>query len=282
MSESEFERRKELSFLQAEGVNPLPALSRGTEVTPAFRALSYDLIVNSICAPNYRTGEYILAKTRAIWVSYFGRFSDDLPLLFMTFSPVIKEHISSGAQLLDLLQYCARNEYINPSDFELLKVTMLKERIGYRFVGTHGQGNLTLLPITDEDEAKANQEDYKEIEPFPKSQEHFTQAIEEIKNRNFRGSVKESISGVESLLKVLADKSSVSLGDGLSILEKRSGMNPLLKAGLTKLYAWTNGPDGIRHALADGAKGVSESEARFMLSTCLAFAAWLKRTYSDA
>ena len=149
--------------------------------------------------------------------------------------------------------------------------------IGYRFMGSLTDGSATLVPIFDEASAAANQENYKGLTAFKEAQSHFIKASEEITNGHFRGSVSESIHGVESVLKSVTSESAATLGKALNILGKQKPLNPALKQGLEKLYGWTNGPDGIRHAMTDQSSPVTESEAMFMLSACLAFSAWIKR-----
>jgi hypothetical protein len=280
MSEGEFERRRGLSFLQAEGREPLPRLLSGADLTPRFRSRAYAIIASAV-AYNHGYNSGPSSNALHLWGDYFGKYIDEIPYSEDHFFRVIKSYISVNERLLDLLQYCARTKLINMAQYDYIKDSLAADLIGFRFVGEYVRGDVTLMPVADEDEAQANSADYSEIRSFPKSQEHFLQAVEELKSSHFRGSVAESISGVESIIKTLTGKSSVTLGDGIKLLAKESDMNAALKAGLEKLYGWTNSPDGMRHALSDESKDVTEAEARFMLSACLAFAAWLKRSFPD-
>jgi hypothetical protein len=45
--------------------------------------------------------------------------------------------------------------------------------------------------------------------------------------------------------------------------------------GIDKLYAYANGPEGIRHSLFEGAADVTVNDARFMLIACSAFSNYL-------
>jgi len=282
MSEDELKRRQELSFLQAEGLEELPTLCSGTEVTSRFRALVFDILMDALgYKPSRSGGFYPTEKSKFVWTAYFCKYSDEIPYFRDDFNKFIKSHISSGAKLLDLILFCVRTTLISEDQYRLIEILLRKEMIGYRFVGEYGEQTVALMPIHDEAEGDANRVDYASIRDFPKSQEHFRQAIEEINSGHFRGSVAESISGVESIVKSLTGKASVTLGDGLKLLAKDGALSPALKAGLDKLYGWTNSPSGMRHALSDESKDVTEAEARFMLSACLAFAAWLKRSFVE-
>jgi hypothetical protein len=275
-----------MTFLQAEGVEPLPKLCAKLKVTNRFRARAYGLIMGHFGVQEVRTNRGFsivpYSATRIVWVDYFGLYEDDIPRATNTIRGKIKSHISSDAHLLNLLQFLARCGLLEAEEFDQLQALLRAEMIGYRLIGALNDGTATLVPISDAAEGDANEADYAELGGLPKAADHFRQAAEEIKSGHFRGSVAESISGVESTIKSLTGKPSVTLGDGLKLLSKDGDLNPALKAGLDKIYGWTNSPSGMRHALSDDAKEVTEAEARFMLSACLAFAAWLKRSFPEA
>ncbi len=267
-------------------MEPLPRLASKRTVTSRFRALVYSVINGGFGSRAVRkTGrtEYIPSgATYVVWVEYFAEYEDDIPQSTSRIRERIKSYISSDPHLLDLLQYMARRGLLSETKFEKVQDLLRSELIGYRFIGRWDDGTATLIPVSDNAEADANQRDYAELNLYPKAAEHFRQSAEEIKAGHYRGSVAESISGVESVIKSLTKKPSVTLGDGLKLLAKDGDLNPALKAGLDKIYGWTNSPSGMRHALSDESKEITEAEARFMLSACLAFAAWLKRSFPEA
>lgn len=89
---------------------------------------------------------------------------------------------------------------------------------------------------------------------------------------DYRNSIKESISAVESAAKLLTGETSGGIDPALRVLEKK-GLHPALKSALSKLYGYTSDKGGIRHAHAAlEAPNVTEPEARFMLVACSAFA----------
>lgn len=273
MSENELGRRKGVSFLQAEGLEPLPRIQTGTKITPKFRAFAYGVLSDALGYYHMVPSE----NTRHIWVSYFAKFEDDLPNYPDPFHTKLKNYIQNDAKLYDILQYCARKRLLSRQQYNAITAAMREQLLGYRFVGGYS-GTPTLMPMDDQAEADANQTDYAELASLPASAEHFRQSIEHMKNGHFRGSVTESISAVESVIKSLTGDKSVTLGSGLKLLSKNSGLHPALKTGLEKIYGWTNSPNGMRHAMSDETVPISEAEARYMFSACLAFAAWLKRS----
>ncbi len=102
---------------------------------------------------------------------------------------------------------------------------------------------------------------------------HITAAVKFLfdrKNPNYRNSIKESISAVESLFKVLTNNKSATLSDGLKEIKSTIDVHPALISGFEKIYAYTSDQGGIRHAIFDSDK-TSFSDAKFMLVSCSAF-----------
>ena len=136
-----------------------------------------------------------------------------------------------------------------------------------------------LVRITDEEEIKAIEEALAKTEPLKPVKTHLNCALELLSNRtnpNYRNSIKESISGVESISKMILKVKKGNLSDALSALEKALGdpLPPSLKLAFDKLYAYASAEDGIRHALMDEPK-LDFEEAKFMLVACSAFVSYL-------
>lgn len=146
-----------------------------------------------------------------------------------------------------------------------------RECSGYRFV------NNQLCPITNEQEIQAIEEAIGKVEQFGKgANEHLSQAVALFSKKpdpDYRNSVKESISAVESLVKQISGKD----GDFAPALEELSKKIPLhgaMKEGFKKLYGYTSDEDGIRHAILEN-PNVGLDEAKFMLVACSAFVNFL-------
>lgn len=139
---------------------------------------------------------------------------------------------------------------------------------GYRIVDEQ------FVPISDTNEISAVEEaiDIRDCEGTAK---HLKTALGLLADHDYRNSIKESISAVEAFVRYKTGKS--TLGEALSELEKSNIIIPsVLKQGFQKIYGWTCGEDGIRHAMMDGAQEVTVAEAKFMLVTCSAFINYLK------
>lgn len=89
---------------------------------------------------------------------------------------------------------------------------------------------------------------------------------------DFRGSIKESISAVESLAKLLSGTAKGGLDLALTKADPAESMHPALRQALLKLYGYTSDEHGgIRHCLLDESRTIGLAEALFMLVACSAF-----------
>ncbi|MCG7566550.1 hypothetical protein MHM95_09630 [Pseudoalteromonas sp. CnMc7-15] len=115
------------------------------------------------------------------------------------------------------------------------------------------------------------------------AQEHIRMALKKLSDReapDYRNSIKESISAVESIAKKLAPGEK-TLGSALNTIGRREGLHPALKNGFSSIYGYTNDEAGIRHALEDSSN-VGEAEARLMFIMCAAFCNYLIYTAPPA
>jgi len=90
-------------------------------------------------------------------------------------------------------------------------------------------------------------------------------------NPDYRNSIKESISAVESLARHITGDPKATLGAALNVMEKKHHLEPTVKAAFSKLYGYANDADGIRHSSMEDASTVTKADARFMLICCSAF-----------
>lgn len=149
-----------------------------------------------------------------------------------------------------------------------------KEFVGYRFVGEH------IVAITDDLEIKEIEQslDIK----FKGCKTQIQNALRLLSDRDkpdYKNSIKESISAVESICSIITEKNKATLGDALKVLESKRGLKGQLKSAFEKLYNYTNDKGGIRHAEGLFVSDVSFEEAKFMLVSCCAFINYLIAEY---
>lgn len=157
---------------------------------------------------------------------------------------------------------------------EDLNDVFVSEFVGYRIIDNHA------VSISDDLEQQTIEESLS-IQ-FIGCKSHVQKALGFLSDRDnpdYKNSIKESISAVESICCVIADKEHASLGDALKILGKKHKLNGQLKTAFDKLYSYTNDEGGIRHAEGLFASEVSFEEAKYMLVSCCAFVNYLIAEY---
>ena len=92
--------------------------------------------------------------------------------------------------------------------------------------------------------------------------------------------MKESISAVEALCRIIEEDPNTTLGRLLNRLEEEEGLHPKLNKGFTALYHYTSEADGIRHGLTDNST-VGYDDAIYLLVTCSAFVNYLIAKYGE-
>lgn len=147
------------------------------------------------------------------------------------------------------------------------------ERSGFRFIGG------VLSPITDQVEldAVATSLDQLNEAKLEGAKKHIQTALELFSKRptpDYRNSIKESISAVESVAKIIGSKDGDGISLALKVLGDKANLHGALKSAFEKLYGFTSDDDGIRHAMIDD-PSVGFDEAKYMIVSCSAFCSYL-------
>ncbi len=149
-----------------------------------------------------------------------------------------------------------------------------KEYVGYRFIGDK------LSYISNETELESVSEAIST--PFAPVNEHIEKAnllLSDRQSPDYENSIKESISAVEALCKIITKEhgSNATLGKMIKKLQECGvDIQPALSVAFEKLYAYTCNAKGIRHAGDIGGKAATFEEAKFMLVACSAFINYVK------
>ena len=175
-----------------------------------------------------------------------------------------KSQYRKGFHYYDLIDYKAE---IN----ELFQ----REYVGYRFI----DGEIT--PISDDIEV-AEIEKSLDIE-FQGCKSHIKKALgflSDRENPDYKNSIKESISAVESICQIIAQNSKATLGEALKKLEEHGvKIHEAMKKSFSSLYGYTSDEGGIRHCEGMFESNVTFEEAKFMLVSCSAFVNYLIAEY---
>ncbi len=114
------------------------------------------------------------------------------------------------------------------------------------------------------------------------ARDHIANALAKLSDRrnpDYRNSIKESISAVEAVCRLLSHQEKDELGKTLRILEDKAGLHRALSKGFSAIYGYTSDAEGIRHAMMD-ASTVQFEDAYFMLIVCSAFVNFLTQKFN--
>lgn len=223
-----------------------------------------------------------------LWHSFYKAPIDDMPQFgSQVISGVRKWFFKANyLQVYDFVEFVlqtlpecfdpltSRQAISVPNAFRKICNDVLQREISaYRFVGNQ------LAPITNELELGAIEDAVSAAGrgKFKGVQAHLEQALALMSDRkapDYRNSIKESISAVESIVRVITGDASITLGKGLAPLDQKIGLHPAMKKAFSDLYGYTSDEGGIRHGMMEDAKCDFE-DAKYMLVTCSAFVNFL-------
>ena len=178
-------------------------------------------------------------------------------------------------EVYDLLEFVAeRLEAVPRARFtDFSNRVLAEERTPYRFAGTR------LLEITSEQEIAAIEQALHDAEPLTGVRSHLETALDHYANRekpDYRNSIKESISAIESLACLLTEDRKATLGKALNEIEKTAKveLHGALRKAFDVLYGYTSDEDGVRHKMLEEGR-IGRAEALYMLVACSGFVSYL-------
>jgi hypothetical protein len=213
-----------------------------------------------------------------IWFSHFKEPLDQIPYNKYTLKEIFRNRYFKWDYLdvYDFFDFLLQSNAL-PFDKEefirAINFILERELSGYRVI------NEVLAPITNEIELKEiqNAVDNTESKKYIGANIHIEEALRKLSAKNnpdYRNSIKESISAVESICRVIAKKPKVELGAALKELKKTIPIHGALEQGFMKIYGYTSDGDGIRHSLMEESN-LEQEDALFMLVASSAFINYL-------
>jgi hypothetical protein len=266
------------------GLTPASKLLQRESMDADLRVALWNALRESVFADEYADQMFLsgwkLELFKEYWRGFFNKPIDELPDQTDLARELIRKWFfeSKWFEVYDFLEFTA----IHCSPFDAAKFcecanSMLqRENSAYRFV--HG----SIAEIVNPEEIRAIEEAGDTA--FEAVNLHISTAVALLADRrkpDYRNSIKESISAVESLVKQVCNNDKATLGDLLGELQRRSGMHGALKNALSALYGYTSDEAGIRHALLEN-DTVTFDDAKFLLVTCSAFVNYVISKLSDA
>jgi hypothetical protein len=158
-----------------------------------------------------------------------------------------------------------------PQLAEQLNRALARESSGYRMIDG------LIVDITSVQEVEMLESALQD-DRFKGVTQHLRRALELFADRDnpdYRNSIKESISAVESMAKIATGESKGTLADALRALFKQGDLHASLRDGFLKLYGYTSDEGGIRHAILEE-PNITSADARYFLMSCTSFTNYLK------
>lgn len=223
---------------------------------------------------DYIEGSNLEELFKALWLHYFKKPIDTIPILFYNDDGglgLLRTYFFKAKwyEVYDFVEFISA--YSSQSEqaafFIACNEFLERENSGYRFVDGK------IIEISSSDEVTEIERAIEQSTPYYGVKQHLSTAIALLSKKDkpdYRNSIKESISAVESLCRTVSKDEKATLGAALKSLEKKGTLHPALKSAFSSLYGYSNDAEGIRHALME-ASNLNSADARFMLISCSAF-----------
>jgi len=217
-------------------------------------------------------GYQVLAN---LWLNHFKKPIDELYGLFA--GPYkVKEYFfrCEWYEVYDIIEFMANqfpDESVNRQFMESCNSVLEQERSAYRFVAGR------IAQITAEEEISEIEKALETSKPLDAVYNHLNVAIDHFsdkKSPDYRNCIKESISAVESLIKILVHDDKVDFSKGLKQLQSKFKLHGAFIKAIDSLYGYTSDAGGIRHGSPEMAPVHSE-DARFVMVWCFALVNYL-------
>jgi len=260
-----------MSFSQRFGFRPTKVDIQATDMDEDLRNGLWN-ILSLFCWNNMKgvwlpDCESVNLLCQKIWMHHFKKPIDEIDARWENTLFFLKTRFFESAwhEAYSFIEFVGGSLNDKDNFFKFCNKMLEQEMSAYRFIDEK------LTPITDEQEIKEIEKSIDLSSSHIK--EHLQRSLELLSDRkepDYRNSIKESISAVESLVASQLNEKSGTLGKLLDKLEKDRGLHPALKKAFSSLYGYTSNKGGIRHALAEK-DNVDFHDAKFMLVTCSAF-----------
>jgi hypothetical protein len=215
---------------------------------------------------------------KLLWDSYFKKPFDTLRDYWPDTYKEIREYFFyfHWYEVYDFIEFIANNypdefNEVNPKFMDFCNIVLERELSAYRFVGDK------ITQITSKEEVLEIEEALEISKPLKAVNTHLKRALDLLADRkspDYRNSIKESISAVESICNLITKEKKATLGQALKKIEDKVSLHPALISAFNSLYGYTSDAEGIRHALLDETN-LSFEDAKFMLVSCSAFVNYL-------
>lgn len=267
------------SFSQRQGFVPVSEVIQVNSMNDQLRNSIWNVLLRYVWdRPGFMSspsgGGAMEWFSRRLWDEYFKRPVDSRPAYSYPKLEIIRKEFfdSEWYRVYDFIEFVITPDLgLPPNLASELNKTLARENSGYRIVDG------VVVGVTSEQEVSMLEGALRDTKFKPVAQ-HLKRALELLSDRenpDYRNSIKESISAIESMAKIVAGDPKATLADALKALERNGQMHKALKDGFLKLYGYTNDEDGIRHSML-GEPNLTSADAKYFLMSCTSFANYLK------
>jgi hypothetical protein len=213
---------------------------------------------------------------RKIWNLHFKWAIDTIPYEWKDTVKILRAYFfkCEWYDVYEFIEFVANNyeeEWINEEFRKVCNSVLESELSAYRFVGKQITKITSKAEIAEIEQALTT--------PFASVNTHLDNALRlmsDKKSPDYRNSIKDSISAVEALCRIITGDKNAKLGQALNAIERggKIKLHGALKSGFSSLYGYTSTDQGIRHALLEEPT-LDFEDAKFMLVSCSAFVNYL-------
>jgi hypothetical protein len=268
------------SFSVREGLIPV----RQMQINSMNKALRQGLwnalyihIWDYFCTDGKLVSSFQIGKALSfIWDRFFEMELDEMPIVWPFYRTAAKEkfYYIEWYKVYELLEYIANVVgQINLSQSRRFtdhcNIVLRDENSAYTFERGKLIARFSNIEMKEIVTAKSH--------PYEGIKTHISSALDlmsNIENPDYRNSIKESISAVESITRIISDKPKATLADALNMIEEKLGLHGALKKGFQNIYGYTSDEDGVRHAIMEETN-LTFDDAKYMLVSCSAFVNYL-------
>jgi hypothetical protein len=277
-----------MKFSQKIGKTPIRQALQVESIDSALENRLWNNILadffGKISSSTHKMTHYRKSKaSKTVWTEFFGNRLDEIPsdsygevkilaLLQFIKNWFFKVPWYEKYDLIEFISLLDKTEYYFGFSAECNN-TLIRESAGYRII------NNSIVQITSEEEIVEIEEAINSSSNFNSVEIHLKTALDYLSDRekpDYRNSIKESISAVESFCIIITGDKTATLGGALTQIDNKYQIHGALKKAFTALYGYTSDSGGIRHALLEKDIEVTMADAKFMLVTCSAFINYLK------
>lgn len=212
-----------------------------------------------------------------LWHNYFKKTIDEIPRLHHECEKFIRDKFFkySWDEVYDFIEFMfdVESSYFHLEGFIIdINSLLEKEFSGYRIIDRQ------FCPITNEIEINEIEEAIKQNTPSKGANIHLSNALAKLsdkKNPDYGNSIKESISALGTVIRILTGES--TFGKGLNVLKSKGiEIDEQLKSSIEKIYIYTNNKEsGIRHEIVGEYRSPDFDDAKLMLVVCSSYINYL-------